>query len=113
MAQSRPVVWPVWWGGDPTLMWHRTECPGHFARAFGQPDQDTLANPVTGRGAGAEVWQSCGLDTGPEGTRASGRFQAIRPQILWFRGVTNRHIVATPAYSTTGGMATCLVLNRS
>src|SRR2546430_17585787 len=103
MPQDWPLSQPRGRGNYPPLARERAERPAHFTRALGQPDQDTLAGDVTWRVASAEVARpSCGLDTGVEGTRASTRFQAVRLQILGFRGIPNRHVVAVPAYYTTG-----------
>src|SRR6266852_1484241 len=103
VPQNWPLSQPRGRWGHPALARERAERPAHFAWALGQPDQDTLAGDVTWRVASAEVGRpSCGLDTWTEGTRASTRFQAFRPQILWFRRIAYRHVVFMPAYYTTG-----------
>ena len=103
VAEGRPFTELRWWCHRPALPWQRAQRPRHFARALSQPGQDTQAINDAWRAAAAEVGlPSRGLDTGPEGTRARSRFQALRPQILWFCSVADRHIVSRPGYYTTG-----------
>src|SRR5437899_1579134 len=103
MAECRPIAWRRRRWLNPVLARERAECPGDLSGAVGQPGQDTLTSAVRWRVTGAEVAHPYGLDTGTEDRRASDRFQALRPKILWSRGVSRRHIVARPAYYTTGG----------
>src|SRR5690349_7259362 len=91
----------------PALARHGAESPGHLAHALGQPGHDALAGDIVRGTAGAQVGRrSLRLNTAVEDRRALIRFQALRLQILWFSGVTKRHIVLQPAYDTTGGVAT-------
>src|SRR5438128_1354063 len=87
---------------SPPLAWQRAQSPGHLAGAVGQPGKNTLAGAVRCRGAGAEVDHPFGLNTGPEDRRACHRFQAVRSEMLGFHCVTNRHIVLSEMYNTTG-----------
>src|SRR5438445_7544490 len=105
MAECRPIAWRRRRWLNPVLARERAECPGDLSGAVGQPGQDTLTSAVRWRVTGAEVAHPYGLDTGTEDRRASDRFQALRPKILWSRGVSRRHIVPRPAYYTTGGGA--------
>src|SRR5579859_1186105 len=103
MTQRRPGVQTRRRRGRPAVARERAEGPRDFASALRQPGENSLPSTIRSRGAGAEVAHPFGLNTGPEDRCAWNRFQAARPNILRMCGVTNRHIVPSESYTTTGG----------
>ena len=94
VTQGGPVTQADGRSNRPSLTGERTQRPRHLARALGQPDQNAFADDIAWGWAGAQVdRRSFGLNTSVKVRRALTRFQALRPQILWFGRITERHIV--------------------